>query len=56
MANRSITTNDGAYALRSLDAIRRDDQAQRRDDGTLTREDQRDIVSRLDDLSREINW
>jgi len=56
MANRTITTNDGAYALRSLDAIRRDDEAQRRNDGSLTREDQSDIISRLDDLSREINW
>ena len=55
MANRSITTNDGAYALRSLDAIRRDDEAQRRNDGTLASEDQSDIISRLDDLSREIN-
>ena len=55
MADRSLSRSDGDYAVRSLSAIRRDDEDMRRDNGQLSQGEHIQILARLDDLSREIN-
>ena len=53
--DRTISRSDGDYALRTLAAIKRDDEDMRRQDDGLSPDDQNQILARLDDLAREVN-